>query len=106
MAASYNGPAILSRVLCTHVPLPFGKSSGRLNVKVQAWKGSKRSSPPSIGCRLRIISAFSHGFESMNKSLWDEQIDRDSSEGRLDSLFAEAEGESAADTHFEWPPRT
>jgi len=81
-------------------------SSGRLNVKVQAWKGSKRSSPPSIGCRLRIISAFSHGFESMNKSLWDEQIDRDSSEGRLDSLFAEAEGESAADTHFEWPPRT
>jgi hypothetical protein len=42
----------------------------------------------------------------MNKSLWDEQIDRDSSEGRLDSLFAEAEGESAADTHFEWPPRT
>ena len=37
---------------------------------------------------------------------WDEQMDRDSSEGRLDFLFTEAEGESAADLHREWPSRT
>ena len=37
---------------------------------------------------------------------WDEQMDRDSSEGRLDFLFTEAEGESAAGLHREWPPRT
>ena len=40
------------------------------------------------------------------QSRWDEQMDRDSSEGRLDLLFAEAEGESAADLCREWPPRT
>jgi hypothetical protein len=40
------------------------------------------------------------------RSRWDEQMDRDSLEGRLDFLFAEAESESAADLPREWPPRT
>jgi hypothetical protein len=40
------------------------------------------------------------------QSRWDEQMDRDSSEGRLDFLFAEAEGEAASEPHREWPPRT
>lgn len=40
------------------------------------------------------------------QSRWDEQMDRDSSEGRLDFLFMEADGESAANLHREWPPRT
>jgi hypothetical protein len=39
------------------------------------------------------------------QSRWDEQMDRDSSEGRLDFLFAEGEFESAEDLHREWPPR-
>jgi hypothetical protein len=37
---------------------------------------------------------------------WDEQMDRDSSAGKLDFLFAEAESESAAGPLREWPPRT
>ena len=37
---------------------------------------------------------------------WDEQMDRDSSEGRLDFLFKDAESESTADICREWPPRT
>jgi hypothetical protein len=36
-------------------------------------------------------------FREDEQSRWDEQMDRDSSEGRLDFLFTEAEGESAAD---------
>jgi hypothetical protein len=36
---------------------------------------------------------------------WDEQMDRDSSAGRLDFLFAEAESESADGLLREWPPR-
>ena len=36
---------------------------------------------------------------------WDEQIDQDSSAGKLDLLFAEAEGESAQGLLRDWPPR-
>jgi hypothetical protein len=39
------------------------------------------------------------------QSRWEAQMDRDSSEGRLDFLFAEAESEAAADLPREWPPR-
>jgi hypothetical protein len=35
---------------------------------------------------------------------WDEQLDRDSSSGKLDSLFREAEDESASGQLREWPP--
>jgi hypothetical protein len=40
------------------------------------------------------------------QSRWDEQLDRDSSTGKLDFLFIEAESESAAGALREWPPRT
>jgi len=43
---------------------------------------------------------------ALEQSRWDEQLDRDSSTGRLDFLFTEAENESAAGTRREWPPRT
>jgi hypothetical protein len=36
---------------------------------------------------------------------WDEQMDRDSSAGKLDFLFEEAESESAKGLLREWPPR-
>jgi len=35
---------------------------------------------------------------------WDEEIDRDSSAGKLDFLFEEAERESAQGLLREWPP--
>jgi hypothetical protein len=35
---------------------------------------------------------------------WDEQLDRDSSTGKLDFLFEEAEEESTAGHLREWPP--
>jgi hypothetical protein len=37
---------------------------------------------------------------------WDEQMDRDSSAGKLDFLFEEAESESVKGLLREWPPRT
>jgi hypothetical protein len=40
------------------------------------------------------------------QSRWDEQMDRDSSAGKLDFLFMEAEDESAVGPLREWPPRT
>ena len=40
------------------------------------------------------------------QSRWDEQMDRDSSAGKLDFLFTEAESDSAAGLLREWPPRT
>jgi hypothetical protein len=36
---------------------------------------------------------------------WDERLDRDSSSGKLDFLFEEAEAESKAGGLREWPPR-
>ncbi|MGA2144549.1 MAG: hypothetical protein ABSH49_06275 [Bryobacteraceae bacterium] len=36
---------------------------------------------------------------------WDEQMDRDSSAGKLDFLFEEAESKSADGLVREWPPR-
>ena len=37
---------------------------------------------------------------------WDEQMDRDSTCGKLDLLFSEANSESAEELLREWPPRT
>ena len=46
-----------------------------------------------------------HWFRVREQARWDEQLDRDSSAGKLDFLFAEAEEESAQDRFREWPPR-
>ena len=40
-----------------------------------------------------------------DNALWDEQMDRDSASGKLDFLFAEAEGEAAEGTLKVWPPK-
>jgi hypothetical protein len=45
-------------------------------------------------------------FRAREQARWDEQLDRDSSAGKLDFLFEEAEGESAEKLLREWPPRT
>ena len=44
-------------------------------------------------------------FLAREQARWDEQMDRDSSSGKLDFLFDEAEGESAQGLLREWPPR-
>jgi hypothetical protein len=44
-------------------------------------------------------------FRSREQARWDEQMDRDSSAGKLDFLFEEAERESAQGLLREWPPR-
>jgi hypothetical protein len=44
-------------------------------------------------------------FRSREQARWDEQMDRDSSTGKLDFLFEEAERESAQGLLREWPPR-
>jgi hypothetical protein len=44
-------------------------------------------------------------FLAREQTRWDEQMDRDSSSGKLDFLFAEAEGESAQSLLREWPPQ-
>ena len=44
-------------------------------------------------------------FRVRERERWDEQMDRDSSAGKLDFLFEEAESESAKGLLGEWPPR-
>ena len=44
-------------------------------------------------------------FQARERRRWDEQLDRDSRTGKLDSLFAEADSESAQGLLREWPPR-
>ena len=44
-------------------------------------------------------------FRAREQDRWDEQMDRDSSRGKLDFLFEEAESESAKGLLREWPPR-
>ena len=41
----------------------------------------------------------------LEQARWDEQMDRDSSTGKLDSLFDESDSESAQGLLREWPPR-
>ena len=43
-------------------------------------------------------------FRAFEQTRWDEQIDRDSSGGKLDFLFGEVETESAQGPLREWPP--
>jgi hypothetical protein len=43
-------------------------------------------------------------FRALEQTRWDEQMDRDSSTGKLDFLFAEAESELADGLVREWPP--
>jgi hypothetical protein len=44
-------------------------------------------------------------FRAREQTRWDEQMDRDSSAGKLDFLFQEADTESAPGLVREWPPR-
>jgi len=44
-------------------------------------------------------------FRVREQTRWDEQMDRDSSAGKLDFLFEEAERESAQGLLREWPQR-
>ena len=44
-------------------------------------------------------------FRAREQERWDEQMDRDSSAGKLDFLFEEAESESAKGLLRQWPPR-
>ena len=44
-------------------------------------------------------------FRAREQRRWDEQEDADSSAGKLDFLFDEAESESASGLLREWPPR-
>jgi hypothetical protein len=44
-------------------------------------------------------------FRAREQERWDEQMDRDSSAGKLDFLFEEVESESAKGLLREWPPR-
>jgi hypothetical protein len=44
-------------------------------------------------------------FRLREKERWDEQMDRDSSAGKLDFRFEEAESESSKGLLREWPPQ-
>ncbi len=48
---------------------------------------------------------FVEWFRAREQTRWDEQMERDSSTGKLDFLFDEAERESAQGLVREWPPR-
>jgi len=44
-------------------------------------------------------------FRALEQTRWEEQMDRDSSAGKLDFLFTEAESESEQGPLREWPQR-
>jgi len=44
-------------------------------------------------------------FNAREQSRWDAQMDRDSTAGKLDFLFEEADKESAHELVREWPPQ-
>ncbi len=44
-------------------------------------------------------------FRLREQRRWDDQLDSDSSAGKLDFLFDEAESDSAQGTTHEWPPQ-
>jgi hypothetical protein len=44
-------------------------------------------------------------FRELEQTRWDLQMDQDSSAGKLDFLFGEADSESAQGLLREWPPR-
>jgi hypothetical protein len=50
---------------------------------------------------LRVVD----WFRAREQTRWDEEMDRDSSAGKLDFLFREAENESAQGLLRDWPAR-
>lgn len=46
-----------------------------------------------------------HWFRAREQKRWDDQLDSDSSSGKLDLLFEEAESESPQGLLREWPPQ-
>jgi hypothetical protein len=44
-------------------------------------------------------------FRQREQARWDDQLDRDSSSGKLDFLFGEAQSESKQGRLRDWPPR-
>lgn len=43
-------------------------------------------------------------FRAKEAARWDDQMDRDSADGKLDMLFQEADDESAQGLARDWPP--
>ena len=48
---------------------------------------------------------FAEWFRAREQTRWDEQMDRDSSTGKLDFLFEEAEHDAAQELLREWPAK-
>lgn len=48
---------------------------------------------------------FVEWFRAREQARWDEQLDRDSRTGKLDSLFEDARDEKTRGFLTEWPPR-
>jgi hypothetical protein len=67
--------------------------------RVEEIEAAIKGLPPE---EYRRIAQWFHALEQIR---WDEQMDRDSSAGKLDFLFGEAESESAHGSLREWPPR-
>ena len=67
--------------------------------RVEEIEAAINSLPPD---EFRIIAKW---FRELEQARWDAQMDQDSSAGKLDFLFGEAESESAQDPLREWPLR-
>lgn len=67
--------------------------------RVEELEAAIDSLPPE---EFRRIARWFHELE---QTRWDRQMDQDSSTGKLDSLFAEAESESPQGLLREWPPQ-
>lgn len=67
--------------------------------RVEEIEAAIHNLPPDEYRRL------SEWFREFEQRRWDAQMDEDSSTGKLDFLFEEADGEAAQGLLLEWPPR-
>src|SRR5271157_2588997 len=77
-----------------------GPGGGKLQSmsRVEEIEAAISSLPPE---EFRLIV---QRVRELEQARWDEQMDRDSSTGKLDSLFDESDRESAQGLLREWPP--
>ena len=66
--------------------------------RVEELEAAIASLPPEEFRRIALW------FREREQRLWDEQLDGDSSAGKLDFLFDDAEAESMQGLLREWPP--
>ena len=71
--------------------------------RLQVWTGLRKSRPQSDQLATEEFRRLARWLRGRDQAFWDEQLDHDSSAGKLDFLFDEADSESREGLLREWP---